>query len=124
MGGLIVVFLVRRFPPEAKGHGVPEVGVLDATIRLSIGIEHPSDLFVDIAQAFSGVWVRSLRARTIPEPLAKIIGRLVRLHAVRGGPLMKQKAGSQAAASARKYLCALYRRQPVQIRLSHRHCDA
>src|SRR6202167_3192241 len=25
IGGLVVVFLVQRFAPEAKGHGVPEV---------------------------------------------------------------------------------------------------
>jgi methionine-gamma-lyase len=38
--------------------GVPvevrqKIGVLDSTIRLSIGIEHPSDLIADIAQALS-----------------------------------------------------------------------
>jgi methionine-gamma-lyase len=27
------------------------IGVLDSTIRLSIGIEHPSDLLADIAEA-------------------------------------------------------------------------
>jgi methionine-gamma-lyase len=36
--------------------GVPadirqKIGVLDSTIRLSIGIEHPSDLIADIANA-------------------------------------------------------------------------
>jgi methionine-gamma-lyase len=30
-----------------------EMGILDSTIRLSIGIEHPSDLIADIAQALS-----------------------------------------------------------------------
>jgi CIC family chloride channel protein len=25
LGGLVVVFMVERFAPEAKGHGVPEV---------------------------------------------------------------------------------------------------
>jgi methionine-gamma-lyase len=38
--------------------GVPadirqKMGVLDSTIRLSIGIEHPSDLIADIAQALN-----------------------------------------------------------------------
>jgi methionine-gamma-lyase len=36
--------------------GVPadvrqKIGILDSTIRLSIGIEHPDDLVADIAQA-------------------------------------------------------------------------
>jgi methionine-gamma-lyase len=38
--------------------GVPadirhKIGILDSTIRLSIGIEHPSDLIADIAQALN-----------------------------------------------------------------------
>ena len=38
--------------------GVPKdvrerIGVLDSTIRLSIGVEHPSDLIADIAQALN-----------------------------------------------------------------------
>jgi methionine-gamma-lyase len=36
--------------------GVPagvrqKIGILDSTIRLSIGMEHPDDLIADIAQA-------------------------------------------------------------------------
>ncbi|HYS89235.1 MAG TPA: PLP-dependent transferase, partial [Bradyrhizobium sp.] len=30
-----------------------KIGILDSTIRLSIGIEHPSDLIADIAQALN-----------------------------------------------------------------------
>jgi methionine-gamma-lyase len=38
--------------------GVPadireKIGVLDSTVRLSIGIEHPSDLIADISQALA-----------------------------------------------------------------------
>ena len=38
--------------------GVPidvrqRIGVLDSTIRLSIGIEHPDDLIADLTQALS-----------------------------------------------------------------------
>lgn len=39
--------------------GVPadvreRIGVLELTIRLSIGIEHPDDLIADLAQALEG----------------------------------------------------------------------
>ena len=38
--------------------GVPldvrqKIGILESTIRLSIGIEHPADLIADIAQALN-----------------------------------------------------------------------
>ena len=38
--------------------GVPadirqKIGILDSTIRLSIGVEHPADLVADIAQALN-----------------------------------------------------------------------
>ncbi len=38
--------------------GVPEelrrrIGVLDSTVRLSIGVEHPDDLVADLAQALT-----------------------------------------------------------------------
>ena len=45
--------------PAAMTHsGVPSdvrarIGVLDTTIRLSVGIEHPDDLVADIAQALA-----------------------------------------------------------------------
>jgi methionine-gamma-lyase len=40
--------------------GVPlevrqRIGVLDTTIRLSIGVEHPDDLVADVAQALAAV---------------------------------------------------------------------
>jgi methionine-gamma-lyase len=43
-------------PATMTHSGVPadvrqRIGVLDATIRLSIGIEHPADLIADLAQA-------------------------------------------------------------------------
>jgi methionine-gamma-lyase len=38
----------RREPPEGMG-----AGVLDSTIRRSIGIEHPSDLIADVARALN-----------------------------------------------------------------------
>ncbi|MBC7042260.1 methionine gamma-lyase, partial [Salmonella enterica subsp. enterica serovar Enteritidis] len=49
---------LASLPATMTHSGVPaeirqKIGVLDTTIRLSIGIEHPSDLVADIAQALS-----------------------------------------------------------------------
>ncbi|KWV55568.1 methionine gamma-lyase [Bradyrhizobium macuxiense] len=51
---------LASLPATMTHSGVPadirkKIGVLDSTIRLSIGIEHPSDLVADIAQALSVV---------------------------------------------------------------------
>ena len=47
---------LASLPASMTHSGVPadirqKIGVLDSTIRLSIGIEHPSDLIADITQA-------------------------------------------------------------------------
>jgi methionine-gamma-lyase len=49
---------LASLPASMTHSGVPvevrqKMGVLDSTIRLSIGIEHPSDLIADIAQALN-----------------------------------------------------------------------
>ncbi|HKG99600.1 MAG TPA: PLP-dependent transferase, partial [Bradyrhizobium sp.] len=49
---------LASLPASMTHSGVPavirqKIGVLDSTIRLSIGIEHPADLIADIAQALS-----------------------------------------------------------------------
>jgi methionine-gamma-lyase len=49
---------LASLPASMTHSGVPadirqKIGVLASTIRLSIGIEHPSDLIADIAQAFN-----------------------------------------------------------------------
>src|ERR1700752_3763934 len=51
---------LASLPASMTHSGVPvevrqKIGVLDSTIRLSIGIEHPSDLIADIAQALNEV---------------------------------------------------------------------
>jgi methionine-gamma-lyase len=50
---------LASLPASMTHSGIPadireRIGILDSTIRLSIGIEHPSDLIADIAQALSG----------------------------------------------------------------------
>jgi methionine-gamma-lyase len=47
---------LASLPASMTHSGVPadvrqQIGILDSTIRLSIGIEHPSDLIADIEQA-------------------------------------------------------------------------
>ena len=49
---------LASLPASMTHSGIPadirqKIGVLDSTIRLSIGIEHPSDLIADIAQALN-----------------------------------------------------------------------
>jgi methionine-gamma-lyase len=49
---------LASLPASMTHSGVPveirqKIGVLDSTIRLSIGIEHPSDLIADITQALN-----------------------------------------------------------------------
>jgi methionine-gamma-lyase len=49
---------LASLPATMTHSGVPadirqKIGVLDSTIRLSIGIEHPSDLIADIQQALN-----------------------------------------------------------------------
>jgi methionine-gamma-lyase len=49
---------LASLPASMTHSGVPaeireRIGVLDSTIRLSIGIEHPSDLIADLAQALN-----------------------------------------------------------------------
>jgi methionine-gamma-lyase len=49
---------LASLPASMTHSGVPadirqKIGVLDCTIRLSIGIEHPSDLIADLAQALN-----------------------------------------------------------------------
>jgi CIC family chloride channel protein len=51
IGGLIVVFLVKRFAPEAKGHGVPEV--MDAVFYMHGNIRGTVALVKALASALS-----------------------------------------------------------------------
>ena len=51
IGGLIVVFLVQRFAPEAKGHGVPEV--MDAVFYKRGNIRGQVALIKSLASALS-----------------------------------------------------------------------
>jgi methionine-gamma-lyase len=49
---------LASLPASMTHSGVPadvrqKIGILDSTVRLSIGIEHPSDLIADIEQAFN-----------------------------------------------------------------------
>ena len=49
LGSRVIVMTHSGVPADIR----QKIGVLDSTIRLSIGIEHPSDLIADIAQALN-----------------------------------------------------------------------
>jgi len=51
LGGLVVVFLVQRFAPEAKGHGVPEV--MDAIFYKHGNIRGQVAVIKSVASALS-----------------------------------------------------------------------
>ena len=51
LGGLVVVFLVQRFAPEAKGHGVPEV--MDAVFYKRGNIRGQVAIVKSLASALS-----------------------------------------------------------------------
>ena len=51
LGGLVVVFLVQRFAPEAKGHGVPEV--MDAVFYKRGNIRGQVAIIKSLASALS-----------------------------------------------------------------------
>jgi len=51
LGGLVVVFLVQRFAPEAKGHGVPEV--MDAVFYKHGNIRGQVAIVKSLASALS-----------------------------------------------------------------------
>ena len=51
LGGLVVIFLVQRFAPEAKGHGVPEV--MDAVFYKHGNIRGQVAIVKSLASALS-----------------------------------------------------------------------
>ncbi len=101
IGGLIVVFLVRRYAPEAKGHGVPEV--MDAVFYKSGQIRGRVAVIKSLASALSigtGASVgREGPIVQIGSALGSTLARLVDLASAQRVTLIAAGAGAGIAAT-------------------------
>lgn len=101
VGGLIVVFLVRRFAPEAKGHGVPEV--MDAVFYKHGNIRGTVALVKALASALSigtGAAVgREGPIIQIGSALGSAFARVVKLSTWQKITLLSAGAGAGIAAT-------------------------
>jgi chloride channel protein, CIC family len=101
IGGLIVVFLVRNFAPEAKGHGVPEV--MDSIYYKGGDIRGVVAVVKSIASAISigtGAAVgREGPIIQIGSALGSTLGRVMRLATSQKITLLSAGAGAGIAAT-------------------------
>jgi CIC family chloride channel protein len=101
IGGLIVVFLVRRFAPEAKGHGVPEV--MDAIFYKRGNIRGTVAVIKALASAISigsGAAVgREGPIIQIGSSFGSTLGQLLRLSSAQRITLIAAGAGAGIAAT-------------------------
>lgn len=101
IGGLIVVFLVRRFAPEAKGHGVPEV--MDAIFYKQGNIRGTVAVIKALASAISigsGAAVgREGPIIQIGSALGSALSQLIGLSARQKITLLSAGAGAGIAAT-------------------------
>jgi len=101
LGGLVVVFLVQRFAPEAKGHGVPEV--MDAVFYKSGNIRPQVALVKSLASALSigsGAAVgREGPIIQIGSALGSALGQILRLSTSQKITLLSAGAGAGIAAT-------------------------
>ena len=101
VGGLIVVFLVQRFAPEAKGHGVPEV--MDAVFYKGGNIRWQVAVIKSLASALSigsGAAVgREGPIIQIGSALGSTLGQLIRMPTGQRITLVAAGAGAGIAAT-------------------------
>ena len=101
VGGLIVVFLVRNFAPEAKGHGVPEV--MDSIYYKGGDIRGVVAIVKSLASAISigtGAAVgREGPIIQIGSALGSTLGRVMRLATSQKITLLSAGAGAGIAAT-------------------------
>jgi CIC family chloride channel protein len=101
LGGVVVTFLVTKFAPEARGHGVPEV--MDAIFYNEGRIRPAVAVVKSVASAFSigsGASVgREGPIIQIGASLGSTVGRLIHLHPWQRITLVAAGAGAGIAAT-------------------------